>query len=88
MTEKGKEVGADQREKDLDKSFVAILNDTCSGKRLKEVRKKAVVYGFTEAYQQKHYENILTVAKRPNKIIIENNSEINEFIEIARLKTT
>ena len=87
MTEKEKEAVEEQREKDLDKAFDAILNDTRGGKKLKEVRKEAVIYGFTRAYQQKHYEDILTVAKHLDKKIIENNSEINDFIEIARLKS-
>jgi DNA modification methylase len=86
MTEKEKEAVEEQREKDLDKAFDAILNDARSGKKLKEVRKEAVIYGFTRAYQQKHYEDILTVAKHLDKKIIENNSEINDFIEIAKLK--
>lgn len=86
MTEKEKEAVGEQREKDLDKAFDDILNDARSGKKLKEVRKEAVIYGFTRAYQQKHYEDILTVAKHLDKKIIENNSEINDFIEIAKLK--
>jgi hypothetical protein len=86
MTEKEKEAVEEQREKDLNKAFDAILADARSGKKLKEVRKEAVIHGFTGAYQQKHYEDILTVAKHLDKKIIENNSEINDFIEIARLK--
>jgi len=88
MTKKEKETVEEQREKDLAKTFDAILNDARSGKRLKEVRKEAVIHGFTKAYQQKRYEDILTVAKRLNKKIIENNSEISDFIEIARFKTS
>ena len=87
MTEKEKEAVAEQREKDLDKAFDDILNDARSGKKMKEVRKEALIYGFTKAYQQKHYEDILIVAKRLDKKIIENNSEINDFIQIAKLKS-
>lgn len=86
MTEKEREAVEEQREKDLEKAFDAILKDARSGKKLKEVRKEAVIHGFTRAYQQKHYEDILTVAKHLHKKIIENSSEINDFIEIARLK--
>ena len=87
MTEKEKEVVEEQREKDLNKAFEVILAAARSGKKLKEVRKEAVIHGFTRAYQQKHYEEILNVAKRLDKKIIENNSEINDFIEIARIKS-
>ena len=86
MTEKEREAVEEQRQKDLEKAFDAILKDARSGKKLKEVRKEAVIHGFTRAYQQKHYEDILTVAKHLHKKIIENSSEINDFIEIARLK--
>ncbi len=86
MTEKEREAVEEQRQKDLEKAFDAILKDARSGKKLKEVRKEAVIHGFTRAYQQKHYEDILTVAKHLHKKIIENSSEINDFIEIARIK--
>ncbi len=86
LTEKEKEAVEEQREKDLDRAFNAILSDARSRKKLKEVRKEAIIHGFTRAYQQKHYEDILTVAKHLHKKIIENNSEINDFIEIAKLK--
>ncbi len=86
MTEQEKDTVAKQRERDLEKAFEAILSEARRGKRLKEVRKEAIIYGFTKAYQQKHYEDILLVAKHLGKKIIENNSEINDFIGIAKIK--
>ena len=87
MTDKEKESVEEQREKDLERAYNIILNDARSGKKLKEVRKEAIIYGFTKAYQEKHYEDILLIAKHLRKKIIENNSEINDFIEIARIKS-
>lgn len=75
------------REKELLKAFERVLEEAQTGKKkIKEVRKEAVALGFTKAYQEKRYQDILTVAKRLDKKILENNSEINDFVEIAELK--
>lgn len=75
------------REKELLKAFERILEEAQTGKKkIKEVRKEAVALGFIKAYQEKRYQDILMVAKRLDKQILENNSEINDFVEIAELK--
>jgi 16S rRNA G966 N2-methylase RsmD len=77
-----------QRERDLARTFERLLAEAGSGgKKLKGVRQEAVIFGFTKAYQEKRYHNILTVAKKLDKNILEANSELNDFVEIARLKT-
>ncbi len=85
---KEKEAIETQRERDLARTFDRLLVEAGSGgKKLKGVRKEAVIYGFTKAYQEKRYHDILTVAKKLDKNILETNSELNDFVEIARLKT-
>lgn len=77
-----------RREKELQKAFEKILEQALSGsKKIKDIRKEAVAYGFTRCYQEKRFDDIITVAKKIDKEILENNSEINDFVEIATLKT-
>ncbi|MEW6622398.1 MAG: DNA methyltransferase [Bacillota bacterium] len=86
-TEKEKEAIEEQREKELDKAFDKLLLEArTSTMRLKNIRKEALKYGFTKAYKEKRYDDILDIAKRLNKKILEENSEINDFVEIAQLK--
>ncbi len=86
-TEKEHEEIEEQRERDLGRAFEKILLESrMSGKKIKEVRKEAVFYGFTKAYQEKHFEDIIAVAKKLDKKLLEENSEINDFVEIAQLK--
>jgi DNA modification methylase/predicted RNA-binding Zn-ribbon protein involved in translation (DUF1610 family) len=77
-----------QRQRDLLRSFDQIINTArTSTKKIKGVRKEAIVLGFTQAYQEKRYQDIIDVAKRLDPKIIENDSQINDFVEFARYKT-
>jgi len=77
-----------QRERDLLRSFDQILNlAKTSSKKIKGIRKEAVILGFTQAYQEKRYQDILDVSKRLDQKLIENDSQINDFVEFARFKT-
>ena len=70
------------------RSFEQIVNKArTSTKRIKGVRKEALIAGFTLAYQEKRYQDIVDVAKRLDAKIIEENSQINDFVEFARFKT-
>ncbi|MFC1930695.1 DNA methyltransferase [Chloroflexota bacterium] len=85
--EKEQEVIEEQREKDLSRAFERILTESkTSGKKLKDIRKEAIAYGFTEAYREKRFQNIIEVAKQLDKKILEENSEISDFVEIAQVK--
>lgn len=76
-----------QRENELHKAFEKILVEAKTAtKKIKLVRKEAVLAGFTKAYQEKRYSDILTVAKKLDNSIIENNSDISDFVDIAKLK--
>lgn len=77
-----------QRQRDLLRSFDQIITAArTSTKKIKGVRKEAIIIGFDQANQEKRYQDILDVAKRLNPKIIENNSLINDFVELARFKT-
>jgi len=87
LTDKERVEKEEKNEKDLFKAFdKVLLQAKSSTKKIKSIRKEAVKIGFTRAYQEKHFEDILTVAKKLDKNILENDSEINDFVEIARMK--
>lgn len=88
QTEREKEAIEAQRERELARAFERLLAEARSGvKRLKGVRKEVLIFGFTRAYREKRYEDILAVASKLDPALLETNSEINDFVEIARLKT-
>lgn len=87
LTEKEKEAKEEQSEKELLRAFDKVLSEAKTGsKKIKTVRKEAVKLGFTKAYQEKRFQDILTVAERLKPSILEDNCEINDFVDIARLK--
>jgi len=76
-----------KRERELQREFdVLLLEAKGSKKKIKECRKQAVIYGFEQCYKNNRFQDILALGKRLNKKIIENDSEISEFIEVAELK--
>ncbi len=88
QTEREREAIEAQREKELARAFERLLAEVRSGvKRLKGVRKEALIFGFTRAYREKRYDDILAVARKLDQDFLETNGEINDFVEIARLKT-
>lgn len=77
-----------QRERELERAFNNFLTEAkASTKKLKNVRKEALKHGFTKAYKENRFEDILDVAKKLDKKILEENSDINDFVEIARIRT-
>lgn len=75
------------REKRLNREFENILNTVNSSKKsLVQVRKEAVISGFLKCYNEKRFEDILNVSKKLPKRLIENSTEIYDFIDIARSK--
>lgn len=87
LNEKEKVAKEEQSEKELLKVFEKVLTEAKTGsKKIKTVRKEAVMIGFTKAYQEKRFHDIITVADKLKPSILEDNSEINDFVDIARLK--
>ena len=76
-----------KRERELMREFESILLEAkASKKKIKEVRRQALLYGFEQCYKQNRFGDILAVSKRLDNSILENNSDITEFIEVAEMK--
>lgn len=87
LTDKERIEKEEMNEKELLKAFDKILLQArSSSKKIKSIRKEAIKLGFTRAYQEKRFGDILVMAGKLDKDILENNSEINDFVEIARMK--
>lgn len=87
LTEKEKEAKEGESEKELLRAFDKVLTEAkTDSKKIKTVRKEAIKLGFIKAYQEKRFHDIITVAERLKPSILEDNSEINDFVDIARLK--
>lgn len=88
LTDKERAEKEEKNEKELLKAFdKLLLQARSSSKKVKSIRKEAIKLGFTKAYQEKRFGDILAVAGKLDKNLLENNSEINDFVEIARMKT-
>ncbi len=69
------------------RGFEALLREAQSSKKkIKEVRKQAVLFGFEDCYRKQRYQDILLLARRLHPSILENDSELSEFAEIAEVK--
>ncbi|MDR4504920.1 MAG: hypothetical protein MRK01_09055 [Candidatus Scalindua sp.] len=87
QTEDEKLTVMQKRERELLKEFEALLLEAKgSKKKIKEFRKQAVIFGFEYCYKKERFQDILTLARRLDNKIIENDSELSEFIEVAELK--
>ena len=87
QTEDEKMTVTQKRERELQKEFdVLLLEVKGSRKKIKECRKQTVIYGFEQCYKHNRFQDIFDLGKRLDKKIIENDSEISEFIEVAELK--
>ena len=75
-----------KRQTRLLRQFEGYLEAARSGRRLKEVRKEALVAGFTEAYRGARFQDILTVGRKLPKRLVESSPDLRDFIEIAEAK--
>lgn len=77
---------SDKREKALLREFESLLIKTKTEKgKIKLVRKEALLFGFETCYKTRRYQDILTVTNKLDKSIIENSSELNDFVEAAEI---
>ncbi len=75
------------REKELDRAWKELLSRAKNGRRkIKNVRKEAMIHGFTKYYQEENYEDIITVADRLYTSTLESSGDILDFVDIARMK--
>ena len=75
-----------RRQKRLIEQFQEYLVLARSTQKINEIRLEAVLAGFTEAYRAGRYQEILMVGKKLDKTLIETNSDIFDFIDIAEAK--
>ena len=77
---------AEKRERLLMKEFETLLIQAqTEKKKIKDIRKEALVFGFETCYKNKRYQDILTVAGKLDKSILENNGELNDFVQAAEI---
>ncbi len=75
-----------KRSKTLMKEFETLLLKAKSEKqKIKEVRKESILYGFEVCYKEKRFRDILALSARIDDNIIENNSELYDFVEAAKI---
>jgi DNA modification methylase/DNA-directed RNA polymerase subunit RPC12/RpoP len=87
-TRKERESIEKSRTKNLEKAWKKLLDRAKNGSRkIKNIRKEALIHGFTKCYQQENYEDIVTVADRLYKSTLESSGDILDFVDIARMKT-
>lgn len=76
------------QEKELERAFNKLLIQAKEGKgKIKNVRREALVHGFTKCYQEGRYQDILVVADKLYASTLESSGEIMDFVDIARIKT-
>ncbi len=76
------------REKELKREFSNILKRAIEQKgKIKNIRLEVLLYGFTNLYKEEKYDDILIIANKLDKSILDAFVDIMDFIDIARLKT-
>ncbi len=76
----------EKRQKNLRREFETLLVQAQTQKgKIKLVRKEALAYGFELCYKDKRFTDILTIAKKLDKKILENSGELNDFVEAAEI---
>ena len=77
----------EKREKQLMRQFESLLIQAqTEKKKIKTIRKEAVMLGFEQCYKEKRFQDILTLAGKLDKKILEENAELNEFKEAAEIR--
>ena len=75
-----------KREKALMREFeILLLKAKNEKQKIKEVRKEAILFGFEVCYKEKRFIDIIALSKRMDSDIIENNSELYDFVEAAKI---
>lgn len=75
-----------KRQARLQREFDDYLSQARAGRKLKDVRKEAIIVGFTQAYRQQRFADILIVGRKLDKKLVEASTEIFDFMDIAEAK--
>ena len=68
------------------RQFNEYLQAAQSGQKLKEVRREAVMAGFTECYRAGKFQDIVTLGRKLDKRLLEESPELFDFVDIAETK--
>lgn len=66
--------------------FNEYLEAAKSGQKIKEVRREAVLAGFTECYRTGRFQDILTLGHKLDKRLLEESPDLFDFVDIAEAK--
>ena len=68
------------------RQFNEYLEAAQAGQKVKEVRREAVLAGFTECYRKGRFQDILTLGRKLDKRLLEESPDLFDFIDIAEAK--
>ncbi len=68
------------------RQFNEYLDTAKAGQKLKEVRREAVLAGFTECYRAGKFQDIITLGGKLDKRLLEETPELFDFVDIAEAK--
>ena len=75
-----------RRQERLLRQFEKYLEAARAGRRFKDVRKEALVAGFTQCYRAGRFQDILTVGRKLHKRLLESSPDLFDFVDIAEAK--
>jgi DNA modification methylase len=88
ISQEEKESTNKNRDRELDHAFNKLLRQAKEQKgKIQNVRREALVHGFTKCYQEGRYQDILTIANKLLAKTLEASGDIMDFVDIARIKT-
>lgn len=68
------------------RQFNEYLEAAQAGQKVKEVRREAVLAGFTECYREGRFQDIVTLGHKLDKRLLEESPDVFDFIDIAEAK--
>jgi DNA modification methylase len=68
------------------RQFNEYLEAAQAGQKVKEVRREAVLAGFTECYREGRFQDIITLGRKLDKRLLEESPDLFDFLDIAGAK--
>jgi len=68
------------------RQFHEYLEAAKAGQKLKEVRREAVLAGFTECYRTGRFQDILSLGHKLDQRLLEESPDLFDFVDIAEAK--
>lgn len=77
-----------RRERALLREYERLLLQARTEKgKIKTARREALLFGFESCYRQKRYDDILALAKKLDRALLDGSTELTEFVEAAEIAT-